>query len=64
MVKQTQLAVMRDTLADLQKRAAVWLTNEALVRRLADLRAYNRMLEGELAVLRMRGNDVERGNRP
>jgi hypothetical protein len=63
-VKQTQLAALRDVLVDLQKRAAVWLTNEELVRRVADLRAYNRMLEGELATLRMRENDVERGHRP
>ncbi len=48
-VKETQMASLRDALDALQKRAAVWLTNEALVRRLGDLRARNRSLEFELA---------------
>jgi hypothetical protein len=63
-VKQTQLAALRDTLVELQKHAAVRLTNEQLLRRMADLRAYNRMLEGELAVLRRRDDDGGRGARP
>ena len=48
-VKDTQLASLRDALDALHKRAATWLTNEELVRRLSDLRARNRSLECELA---------------
>ena len=58
--KQTQIAAMSDTLEVLHARAADWLTNEALVRRIADLRARNRTLEAELHALRCRnaaGND-------
>jgi hypothetical protein len=51
-VKVTQLASLRDALSALNKRAATWLTNEELVRRLSDLRARNRMLEAELAAPR------------
>lgn len=47
-VKETQMASLRESLEALQKRAAVWLTNEELVRRLSDLRARNRSLESEL----------------
>lgn len=48
-VKDTQLASLRDALDALHRRAATWLTNEELVRRLSDLRARNRSLECELA---------------
>jgi hypothetical protein len=48
-VKETQMASLREALDALHKRAAVWLTNEELVRRLGDLRARNRTLEAELA---------------
>lgn len=48
-VKETQLASLRDALDALHRRAATWLTNEELVRRLSDLRARNRALECELA---------------
>jgi phage shock protein A len=47
--KETQLAVLRDELAALRRREAVWLTNEELQRRLSDLRAHVRWLEAELA---------------
>lgn len=47
--KETHIAALRDALDALQKRAAVWLRNEELVRRLGDLRARNRTLEAELA---------------
>lgn len=47
--KETQLAAVRDELAALRRRAAVWLTNEALQQRLSDLRARVRWLEAELA---------------
>ena len=48
-VKETQLAALRDTLAELHQRAAVWLSHEELVRRIADLRARHRTLETALA---------------
>jgi hypothetical protein len=47
--KETQLAAVREELAALRRRAAVWLTNEALQRRVGDLRAHVRWLEAELA---------------
>jgi hypothetical protein len=48
-LKETRLAALRDTLDVLHQRAAVWLTNRELARRVSDLRARNRMLEAELA---------------
>jgi hypothetical protein len=48
-LKETQLAALRDTLGVLHERAAVWLTNQELVRRISDLRARNRVLEAGLA---------------
>ncbi|MEP6505732.1 MAG: DUF2325 domain-containing protein [Betaproteobacteria bacterium] len=51
-VKETQMASLREALEALQKRAAVWLTNEELVRRVGDLRARIRTLETELAQAR------------
>ena len=53
-VKETRAAALRETLEALHKRAAAWLTSEELVRRLADLRSRNRMLEGALAQMRQR----------
>jgi len=53
--KETRIAALRDELASLRRRAATWLTNEELLRRLADLRARNRSLEGELARTRAEG---------
>jgi len=47
--KDTRLAALRESLDALRRRAALWLTNEELLRRLADLRAHNRSLECELA---------------
>jgi hypothetical protein len=49
LVKETQMASLRDALEALHQRAATWLTNEELVRRLGDLRARTRSLENELA---------------
>jgi hypothetical protein len=51
-VKDTRIAALRDTLDALQRRAATWLTNEELLRRLGDLRACNRALERQLQALR------------
>ena len=48
-VKDTLLALQRESLDALRKRSAIWLTNEELLRRLSDLRARNRSLEAELA---------------
>jgi hypothetical protein len=48
-IKETQLAAVRDTLDGLHQRAAAWLTNEELVRRIGDLRARNQVLQVELA---------------
>ena len=48
MAKETELAAARDALDSLQRRAAAWRSQEELVRRIADLRARNRMLEAEL----------------
>jgi hypothetical protein len=53
-VKETRAAALRETLAALHSRAAGWLTHEELVRRLADLRARNRSLEGALAQMQQR----------
>lgn len=52
LIKETQIASLRDALEALHRRAATWLTNEELVRRLGDLRARTRSLEIELAETR------------
>jgi len=49
LAKTTRIAALAEALAALQRRAATWLTNEQLARRLADLQAHNRCLERELA---------------
>ena len=50
--RETRIAALNDTLADLHARAADWLSQEQLVRRLADLRARNARLEAELDAAR------------
>jgi hypothetical protein len=49
MVQVTRQALLRDQLAALRRRAAVWQTNEELARRVSDLRASHRALETALA---------------
>ena len=55
--KETRIAALRDALDALEQRAAAWLSQEDLVRRIADLRLRNTALETELNALR--GTDVD-----
>lgn len=57
--KDTLLAAQREALDALRKRAAVWLTNEELLRRLSDSRARIRSLESELAGTRSASKPIE-----
>jgi len=55
--KETHIAALRDALDALEQRAAAWLGQEDLVRRIADLRLRNTALETEIHALR--GKDVD-----
>ena len=50
-VKQTRIAALRDALDALEQRAAAWLSHEDLVRRHADARRRNDLLEAEVGRL-------------